>query len=81
MKGISEMRSTGSIAKATSKEQTVSSTRRSVLLPGLRQARQRSGRTQRELGELAGIGKTPSQSRRSGGEECSANSKEVGKRL
>jgi transcriptional regulator with XRE-family HTH domain len=43
--------------KATSKEQTVSSTSRSVLLPGLRQARQRSGLTQRELGELAGIGK------------------------
>jgi transcriptional regulator with XRE-family HTH domain len=43
--------------KATSKEQTVSSTSRSVLLPGLRQARQRSGLTQRELGELASIGK------------------------
>jgi DNA-binding XRE family transcriptional regulator len=43
--------------KATSKEQTVSSTSRSVLLPGLRQARQRSGLTQRELGELAGVGK------------------------
>ncbi|HXK40372.1 MAG TPA: helix-turn-helix transcriptional regulator, partial [Candidatus Paceibacterota bacterium] len=50
-------RSGARIMKATSKEQTVSSTSRSVLLPGLRQARQRSGLTQRELGELAGIGK------------------------
>jgi transcriptional regulator with XRE-family HTH domain len=30
---------------------------RSVLLPGLRRARQRSGLTQRELSELAGVGK------------------------
>ena len=43
--------------KATSKEQTVSSTSRSVLLPGLRQARQRSGLTQRELGTHAGVSK------------------------
>ena len=43
--------------KATSNEKTTSSHNRSVLLPGLRQARQRSGLTQRELSELAGVGK------------------------
>jgi transcriptional regulator with XRE-family HTH domain len=43
--------------KATSKEQTMGSTRRSVLLPGLRMARQRSGLTQHELSKLAGVGK------------------------
>ena len=43
--------------KATSKEQTTEDTSRSVLLPGLRAARQRSGLTQRELSELAGVGK------------------------
>ena len=45
------------IMKATSKEQTTEDTSRSVLLPGLRAARQRSGLTQRELSELAGVGK------------------------
>jgi len=43
--------------KATPNEKTTSGHNRSVLLPGLRQARQRSGLTQRELGELAGVGK------------------------
>jgi transcriptional regulator with XRE-family HTH domain len=43
--------------KATSNEKTTSAHNRSVLLPGLRQTRQRSGLTQRELGELAGVGK------------------------
>ena len=43
--------------KSTPKEQTISDHNRSVLLPGLRQARQRLGLTQRELGELAGVGK------------------------
>ena len=43
--------------KATPNERTTSGHNRSVLLPGLRQARQRSGLTQRELGELAGVGK------------------------
>ena len=43
--------------KATPNEKTTSSYNRSVLLPDPRQARQRSGFTQRELGELAGIGK------------------------
>jgi transcriptional regulator with XRE-family HTH domain len=43
--------------KATSKAQTIGSTSRSVLLPGLRVARQRRGLTQRELGTLAGVGK------------------------
>jgi transcriptional regulator with XRE-family HTH domain len=43
--------------KATSKEQKMGSTGRSVPLPGLRAARQRSGLTQRELSELAGISK------------------------
>ena len=42
---------------ATPNEKTTSGHNRSVLLPGLRQARQRSGLTQRELGELAGVGK------------------------
>jgi DNA-binding XRE family transcriptional regulator len=43
--------------KATSNEKTTSAHNRSVLLPGLRQTRQRSGLTQRELGTLAGVGK------------------------
>lgn len=43
--------------KATPNERATCDHNRSVLLPGLRQARQRSGRTQRELGELAGVGK------------------------
>ena len=43
--------------KATSNEKTTSGHNRSVLLPGLRQARQRSGLTQRELSKLAGVGK------------------------
>ena len=42
---------------ATPNEKATSGHNRSVLLPGLRQARQRSGLTQRELGELAGVGK------------------------
>jgi transcriptional regulator with XRE-family HTH domain len=44
--------------KATPNEKTTSGYNRSVLLPGLRQVRQRSGLTQRELSELAGIGKS-----------------------
>jgi transcriptional regulator with XRE-family HTH domain len=43
--------------KATSNEKTTSGHNRSVLLPGLRQARQRLGLTQRQLGTLAGVGK------------------------
>src|SRR5829696_1479262 len=43
--------------KATPSEKTTSGHNRSVLLPGLRQARQRSGLTQRQLGTLAGVGK------------------------
>jgi DNA-binding XRE family transcriptional regulator len=43
--------------KATSNEKTTSGHNRSVLLPGLRQARQRSGLTQRELGTHAGVSK------------------------
>jgi transcriptional regulator with XRE-family HTH domain len=43
--------------KATSSENTTSGHNRSVLLPGLRQARQRLGLTQRQLGMLAGVGK------------------------
>jgi DNA-binding XRE family transcriptional regulator len=43
--------------KTTPKEQTISDHNRSVLLPGLRQVRQTSGLTQRQLGELAGVGK------------------------
>jgi DNA-binding XRE family transcriptional regulator len=43
--------------RATSKERMTGGHNRSVLLPGLRQARQRSGLTQRQLGELAGVGK------------------------
>jgi len=43
--------------KAIPKEQTTEDTSRSVLLPGLRQARQRLGLTQRELGTLAGVAK------------------------
>jgi DNA-binding XRE family transcriptional regulator len=39
-------------------EKTTSGHNRSVLLPGLRQVRQTSGLTQRELGELAGVGKS-----------------------
>jgi DNA-binding XRE family transcriptional regulator len=45
------------IMRTTSKERMTGGHNRSVLLPGLRQARQRSGLTQRELSELAGIGK------------------------
>jgi transcriptional regulator with XRE-family HTH domain len=43
--------------KATPNEKTTSGHNRSVLLPGLRQARQRLGLTQRQLGTLAGVGK------------------------
>jgi DNA-binding XRE family transcriptional regulator len=43
--------------RATSKERTTGGHNRSVLLPGLRQARQRSGLSQRELGTLAGVAK------------------------
>jgi transcriptional regulator with XRE-family HTH domain len=43
--------------KATPNDKTTSAHNRSVLLPGLRQARQRSGLTQCELSELAGVGK------------------------
>jgi transcriptional regulator with XRE-family HTH domain len=43
--------------KATPNEKSASGHNRSVLLPGLRRARQRSGLTQRELGKLAGVGK------------------------
>ena len=43
--------------KATPNEKTTSGHNRSVLLPGLRQARQTSGLSQRELGTLAGVGK------------------------
>jgi transcriptional regulator with XRE-family HTH domain len=43
--------------KATPNEKATSSHNRSVLLPGLRQARQRSGLPQRELSELAGVSK------------------------
>ena len=43
--------------KVTWKEQTIEDTSRGVLLPGLRAARQRSALTQRELSELAGVGK------------------------
>jgi HTH-type transcriptional regulator, competence development regulator len=42
---------------ATPNEKTTSGHNRSVLLPGLRQARQRSGLTQRQLGTLAGVSK------------------------
>jgi DNA-binding XRE family transcriptional regulator len=43
--------------KSTPKEQTISDHNRSVLLPGLRQARQRAGVTQRELARIAGASK------------------------
>jgi DNA-binding XRE family transcriptional regulator len=43
--------------KATPNEKTTSGHNRSVLLPGLRHARQRSGLTQRELGTHAGVSK------------------------
>jgi len=43
--------------KATPNEKTTSGHNRSVLLPGLRQARQRLGLTQRQLGTLAGVSK------------------------
>lgn len=43
--------------KTTPNENATSGHNRSVLLPGLRHARQRSGLTQRELGTLAGLGK------------------------
>ena len=44
--------------KAPPNAKATSGHNRSVLLPGLCQARQRSGLTQRELSELAGIGKS-----------------------
>lgn len=43
--------------RATSKERMSGSHNRSVLLPGLRQARQTSGLTQHQLGTLAGVAK------------------------
>jgi len=43
--------------KASPNEKATGGHNRSVLLPGLRPARQRSGLTQRELGTLAGVGK------------------------
>ena len=43
--------------RTTPEENVAGDLTRSVPLPGLRQARQRSGLTQRELGELAGVGK------------------------
>ena len=43
--------------KATPNEKTTSGHNRSVLLPGLRTARQRAGETQRELARIAGVGK------------------------
>lgn len=42
--------------RATSQEKETGDRKRSVPLPGLRAARQRSGLTQRELGELADVG-------------------------
>jgi DNA-binding XRE family transcriptional regulator len=44
--------------KAPPNAKATSGHNRSVLLPGLRQVRQTSGLTQRELGELAGVGKS-----------------------
>jgi transcriptional regulator with XRE-family HTH domain len=44
--------------KATPNEKTTSGHNRSVLLPGLRTARQRAGVTQQELARLAGVGKS-----------------------
>ena len=43
--------------KAPPNEETTSGHNRSVLLPGLRTARQRAGETQRELARIAGVGK------------------------
>ena len=43
--------------RTTPEENMAGNLNRSVLLPGLRQARQRLGLTQRELSELAGVGK------------------------
>jgi DNA-binding XRE family transcriptional regulator len=43
--------------KAIPNEKATSGHNRSVLLPGLRQARQRSGLTQHQLGTLAGVAK------------------------
>ena len=43
--------------RATSEEKETGNPTRSIPLPGLRAVRQRSGLTQRELGELAGVGK------------------------
>ena len=43
--------------RTTPEENMVGDLKRSVPLPGLRAARQRSALTQRELGELAGVGK------------------------
>jgi DNA-binding XRE family transcriptional regulator len=44
--------------KATPNEKATSGHNRSVLLPGLRKARQRSGLSQSELGTLAGVAKS-----------------------
>jgi len=43
--------------KTTPEENVAGDLRRSVPLPGLRQGRLQSALTQRELGELAGVGK------------------------
>ena len=43
--------------RTTPEENMAGNLNRSVLLPGLRQARQRLGLTQRELGTLAGVAK------------------------
>jgi transcriptional regulator with XRE-family HTH domain len=43
--------------KATPNEKATSGHNRSVLLPGLRQARQRLGLSQRDLGTLASVAK------------------------
>ncbi len=43
--------------KASSKDQAIDNSNRSVPLPGLRAVRRRSGLTQRELARLAGVGK------------------------
>ena len=44
--------------KVTPNEKTTSDHNRSVLLPGLRQARQRAAVTQRELARIADVGKS-----------------------
>jgi transcriptional regulator with XRE-family HTH domain len=43
--------------RTTPEENVAGDLKRSVPLPGLRAARQRSALTQRELGELAGVGR------------------------